>query len=41
MLRTPRTMRERAREIGFVGKRPPQAFVERREPADGRRVRDN
>jgi hypothetical protein len=31
---------ERASQIGFVGERPPEAFVERGEPGDRRRVRD-
>jgi hypothetical protein len=34
-------MSERDGEIGFVGEGPPQAFVERREPGDGKRVCDN
>jgi hypothetical protein len=41
VLGTPRAVRERAGEVGFVGERPAEAFVERGEPSDRRRVRDS
>ena len=39
VLRAPRTMRQRSRELGFVRERPPQPVVERREPGGGELVR--